>query len=397
MDVFESSGIEVRIIHGFPLRDFEMYESQALDLAVWSRLRGHNAVLANTIGAFIGADIASRLGLPCVWGIHESWPPDEFWKVNFPRGYVDPKVRAAADRVLMTTPAVVFEAEATRRLYLSATQPGATCVIPYGVDIASIDNYLSRTSRTEARRWHGLSDNDVVVLVLGTIEARKNQTLIAEAFAAAADSYPDSMLVFVGDTGSAYAVALRHFVREAHLNARIRIEKVTKDIDSWYRAADLFMSASDIESLPRTLLEAMAFGLPILATSVFGVPELIDDGLNGFLFEPRSLRAASESLKRVLCMPGDELRRVGSAGTETVNRNHQSQKYAEEIIELLHRLPAAGSRSATSILEEIRSSIGTADDLRASRIGQVASEGQVRVAGSRREDSRDAGAWRLPS
>ena len=58
------------------------------------------------------------------------------------------------------------------------------------------------------------------------------------------------------------------------------------DTYPWYRAADLLVSASDIESLPRSVLEAMCFRVPVLATSIFGLPELISDGETGFLFEP---------------------------------------------------------------------------------------------------------------
>jgi glycosyltransferase involved in cell wall biosynthesis len=58
--------------------------------------------------------------------------------------------------------------------------------------------------------------------------------------------------------------------------------------------ADGFALLSDVESMPRSIMEAMGFGLPVLASRVYGIPELIDDGKTGLLIEPNSRRSAAE-------------------------------------------------------------------------------------------------------
>jgi glycosyltransferase involved in cell wall biosynthesis len=89
------------------------------------------------------------------------------------------------------------------------------------------------------------------------------------------------------------------------------------------------VSASDIESLPRSMLECMAFGVPVLSTNVFGVPELVEDGVNGWLFEPRDIGALIAALHRVLSLTPDERRAAGGIASLRVQKRHSSAKYGQ--------------------------------------------------------------------
>jgi glycosyltransferase involved in cell wall biosynthesis len=104
----------------------------------------------------------------------------------------------------------------------------------------------------------------------------------------------------------------------------------------------VLVCASDIESTPRTVLEAMAWETPVLGTRVFGLPELITDGETGWLCEPRDLPALAAALDRVLSLPAEERRRVGAAGRPLVAERHSLARYGREIAALLDRAVAAG-------------------------------------------------------
>jgi glycosyltransferase involved in cell wall biosynthesis len=183
-----------------------------------------------------------------------------------------------------------------------------------------------------------------VVLCLGSIEPRKSQTLLAQAFAQIADRHPDAVLALVGATDdeycAAYRAALREYVARTGNGERIRIEPVTGDPYRWHTAADVLACASDVESLPRVILEAMAFGTPVVSTRVFGVPELIEDGRTGYLCEMRDLDALAAALDRVLGAPADELRAVGAAASEHVRGRHDPAAYADSVLRLLRGLAA---------------------------------------------------------
>ena len=103
---------------------------------------------------------------------------------------------------------------------------------------------------------------------------------------------------------------------------------MTPDVQRWFGLSDLLVCASDIESLPRTVVEAMAWEIPVLATSVFGLPELIEDGVNGWLCEERDIAALAEGLSRALGADREERRRIGRAGREQVLAEHRIEPYA---------------------------------------------------------------------
>ena len=338
----EQRGIDVVVAsgHGYPVHDVRAYEGAVASLAALARINGHTAVLVNTLLAFPGADVALRLHLPFVWAVHESYTPDQFWDAIYPPGHVDPRVIASAMRALGEADKVVFAAESTRQLYAGSIRPRASVYLPYGVDTKGIDRFVAATPIANARANLGIGPDDRTVLVLATVKPLKAQTMLAAAFARMCRDHPDARLVFVGALGDGYAEALRRYVSDAGIVDRCRIADVIDDPWPWFRAADIVMLPSDTESLPRSLLEAMAFGVPVCATSVFGVPDLIDDGRTGFLFAPRSVGAAEAALRRVLGVPVDDLAEVGAAGARLVREHHEVEGYVSAVTALLATLAA---------------------------------------------------------
>ena len=197
---------------------------------------------------------------------------------------------------------VVFEADATRRLYEPFVAEGASAVVPYGVGIRlDIDAYRAQHDRSEVRANLGLPDSATIVLCLGMIEPRKAQVAIAQAFAGSAVvADTDTVLVFVGaEEGSPYVEALEEYIEDAGARDRVRVEPTQNDTYQWYLACDVLVCGSDIESLPRSILEVMLFERPVASTAVFGVPELIVDGEVGFLCAPSDVLALRGMLERV--------------------------------------------------------------------------------------------------
>jgi glycosyltransferase involved in cell wall biosynthesis len=244
----EQRGIAVHVTDEPPVDDPERYEGRITELAALVASGGHNVVLVNTAHVFSGADVASRLSLPTVWAIHESFSPPVLMTIAF-GSPMDPRVFDAARSAMEAADVLVFEAVATRDLYTDWTKPGRSVVVPYGVDTSGIRDYAERVSRDAARSEVGIKRETRMILVMGTIEQRKAQTRIAQAFARIADDHPDWELVFVGDTKSAYSHALRRYIQSVGLTGRCRVLPIDSDTYRWYRGADLLLSASDVESL----------------------------------------------------------------------------------------------------------------------------------------------------
>jgi len=337
-DELEGLGVPVLVTGELQVRDPEAYEAQVLTIAAWAVQHGCHAALANTMTAFTGVDAALRLDLPVTWAIHESYPFGQFWMEAFGAGVAHDYVIERARESLGRASRVVFEAHETLRFYAPLLAPGAGVVVPYGVDLSEIERYREDVDREGLRATLGIGPETLALLCMGTIEPRKCQVNLARAFAG---SRPlrgaDCELIFVGAVpGQSFTEELRHLVADLG-DARVRIEPVQRDIHRWYHGCDVLVSASDVESLPRSMLEAMAFGRPVASAAVFGIPELVEDGVSGFLCRSRDLAALREMLECVAETSRDELVAMGARGRGVVTTRHDPSVYEGYYLEELTR------------------------------------------------------------
>ena len=331
----EAAGIPVHVTsdYGYAAGP-DAYEGKLTELAALARFHAANVVVANTLAAFGAVDLAGRLGLPSIWSIHESleapvWSPQaHYW----PRAH-----RYARERLegaLESASAVVFAAKATSSQYEHLGARSRFVTIPYGIDLSAVKEYRSGTDRADVRASLGLPESATAVLCLGSLEERKAQSTLARAFALVAGGHPDAVLCLVGSRGDAYAVAVAEYITRAGLEERIRVEPLSDTAHDWVVAADLLVCASDIESLPFTILEAMAFETPVLSTDVFGVPTMIEDGVTGYLCESRDVASLARGLDRALSAP-EERAGLARAAAERVRANHDIGRYLDDYTTLL--------------------------------------------------------------
>lgn len=327
----EDLGVPVHIAGLVPMDDFSAHLGRLEELAAWAAGRNFELALVNTATglALPGAELATRLGIPAAWAIHESFPLAILW------GACDPQVRESGEAALADAALVLFEAEATRKMFEKRFGPGRGHVLPYGLDLKPIDEERANFDRAAARTAAGIPDDAEVVLCVGTIEPRKAQLPLAQAFDLIADRHPKAHLVFVGGDEKPYSVMLAEYIETTRSRERIELIPITPDVQRWYGMSDFLVCASDVESLPRTVLEAMAWETPVLATSVFGLPELIDDGKSGWLCEAGDIVLLAEGLDLILSTTKDEREQVAQSARALIEHRHSLPKYAKEISILL--------------------------------------------------------------
>jgi glycosyltransferase involved in cell wall biosynthesis len=191
-------------------------------------------------------------------------------------------------------------------------------VVPNGVDL----NKFRLMERQEAKRQLGLGDDKRYLLYVGRLVAVKGLDLLLDAFAQLVQNQRDVDLVLVGDGAERHALAQRattlgirdkvHFVGTQH-HERIVL---------WMNAGDVFCLPSHKEGLPTVLLESLACGTPVVATSVGGIPEIITDGQVGRLVHSRDPREMAACIEEVLETPWDRQQL----------RNYVAERFSFEVV-----------------------------------------------------------------
>lgn len=195
-----------------------------------------------------------------------------------------------------------------------------------------------RSARTpHLRASLGLQADKRVVLYVGRLSRLKGVHLIADAFTAAARDHEDLQLAIVGngeEEGS-----LRAQVAHRGLSDRVVFAgKILHDeLPRWYNAADVFVAASERESVGLTVLEALACGTPVVATRVGVAPFVIRNGVNGALVEHRTAQALAKGIEIAL--------RLGRGAQEAcVAAAREYGRPSASIEEVIMELLASGPR-----------------------------------------------------
>lgn len=296
-----------------------------------------DVVLVNTLGESSRVEGANEIGLPVVWIIHESFDLDVFHYVSTGSTSAAPEVSERQLNALRNAALLVFVAEATRQMFLDRVPEARSRRIPYGIDLAAIAAYEGGHLRKGIRAELGFSERDRVVLCIGIVQERKAQLALMYAFAEIKASHPNVKLVIVGWNPSVYGFAVKRWANDLELGDDVRIVDVDPDTFRWYHAADIVVSASDVESLPRSFLESMAFGTPVVAADVYGVSEVVSDGINGWLFEANDGSALKEGLARAVGCSAAELKRMSDKCREDA-RQFDGRGYASEFRTLILEL-----------------------------------------------------------
>jgi glycosyltransferase involved in cell wall biosynthesis len=214
---------------------------------------------------------------------------------------------------------------AVREFLIHAGHPATRVeTIHYGLD--RLPGALSEVSPADA----GVPEGVPLLLAIGRLTAQKDHATLLRAFAEAHRRHPEAVLAILG-IGPLEAET-RALVAELDLDGAVLLPG-RLEIRDWLARADAFVHASRWEGFGLVLLEAMLAGLPVAATRVSAVPEVVADGETGLLVEPGDAPGLAAALDRLL---GDEAlrRQLGAAGLERAHRRFSVARMADRTLAL---------------------------------------------------------------
>jgi glycosyltransferase involved in cell wall biosynthesis len=211
-------------------------------------------------------------------------------------------------------------------------------VIPNGIDTARFEAHPDARRRTRAE--FGISDEAFVVGTVGRLSPEKNQALLVDAMTPLLG--PQMQLVIVGDGPEREPLSLR--VAATWRTQFVRMTGARSDVENLLAAFDAFALTSSSEGLPLVLLEAMAMRLPVISTSVGGIPDLVEPGVTGFLVESGDRIALGERLAWLASRPPLALE-VAERAQRRVLERHTMQGMARDYEALYERLRVTRARS----------------------------------------------------
>jgi len=230
----------------------------------------------------------------------------------------------------ISTPSEWLMKRAQRSLLAPAIKTAR--VIPNGVDLGC----FRPGDKNNARKSLGLDENDKIILCVGnTLKHniwRDFATALAAAKEAATGGNQTTVLMGLGDSGN----------RIIDGNLEVRFEPRRGDpleVARHYQAADLLLHSSRADTFPSVVLEAMACGLPVVATAVGGIPEQVVEGDTGFLVTPGDVTAMTGSMVTLLENP--ELRlRFGDSAAKRTARHFDRSLMVDRYLEWYRQLAA---------------------------------------------------------
>lgn len=223
---------------------------------------------------------------------------------------------------------VIVVAEATRRILSRrhGIDSERIVVVPNGVPEPAP---MAAEERSVLRASWGCRPSDLLLGITGQLTRRKGHHVLLRALAGALLARKAAPLRLVVTGGGEEEGALRALSAELGLSERITWLGRRDDAARLMRALDLFVLPSEIEAMPLTILEAMAAGLPVLSTSIFGIPEVVVEGETGRLVRPNDPEELARALLRITSDRA-ALEAMGAAGRRRFEERFTVERMVRE-------------------------------------------------------------------
>ena len=226
----------------------------------------------------------------------------------------------------------ICASDAIRRMLISDGVPAARAVTVHeGIDLGRVE--AAPPADLHAELW--LPHGSPIVGNVAALVPHKGHRHFIEAAMLALKKVPDARFVIAGE--GELRPALERQIKDHHLEKHVFLAGFRPDILSVHKGFDIFVMSSVTEGLGTSLLDAMACGKPIVATTAGGMPEVVVDGRTGLLVPPRDHAAMADAIVRLLT---DDAARaeMGAAGLARVQTKFSAERMVQDTLDVYKRV-----------------------------------------------------------
>jgi glycosyltransferase involved in cell wall biosynthesis len=226
----------------------------------------------------------------------------------------------------------ICASEAIRQMVIADGVPAARVVtVLEGIDLGHVE--AAPVANLHAELW--LPHHAPIVGNVAALVPHKGQRHLIEAAALVVTRVPDARFVIAGE--GELRPALERQIKDHHLEKHVFLAGFRPDVLSVHKAFDIFVMSSVTEGLGTSLLDAMACGKPIVATTAGGMPEVVVDGQTGLLVPPRDHEAMANAIIRLLTDEGAR-RAMGAAGEARVRERFSAERMVQDTLAVYRRV-----------------------------------------------------------
>jgi len=220
----------------------------------------------------------------------------------------------------------------------AGVQSGKLAVIPNGLDL-ELFHPVAADAKVTLRKNNQMPDGTLFAYS-GKLNRGKGLELLLRVWHKFSGTHPDAHLILIGSGGGQHLSCesvLRDFVRENRLEKSVSFTGYVESVPEYLNAVDVFVFPSESESMGLAVLEALACKLPVIASRIPGVMDMVEDGVNGRLVDVKDEAAWLKAMEDAVNQPAD-YQRMAAAGLETVTSKFGIAAVAEQHIQLFRRL-----------------------------------------------------------
>jgi len=283
-------------------------------------------LMTNTIKAhFYGSLVSLWLKTPLIWRFHDILSDQDFHPLFI-------KLLVCLGNRLPKKILAVSE-ETRKSLIHHGIRSEKIKIIYNGVDIETLQG---QNESNPFPLWMEKEKREVKIGCFGRIVPQKGHQVLLSSIPKVLSSFPRTKFFIAGDTPEgyqSYRTKLMEIIQKKRLKENVSLMDFCKDIYTLYNKIDILVLPSiSPEAFGLTLLEAMAFGKPVIASNTGGVHELIIDGVNGFLVNPNNDEELAQRINFLLDHP-EVCQWMGQKAKEIVQEKFPLKKYIEAMEE----------------------------------------------------------------